>query len=169
MTDTFPDVRRSPERAGLDGGPDRTGLDASLASVRALRDLMLVGEQFRQATAEHFGVGVTETIAISYLSAEGPLTPRQLSQRLGLTPSSVTSVLDRLETAGMAERARHATDRRQITITITPYGQSAMTWTQLHLEKALRELGSDRLPDTSGILGELAVHLAAQTAVVRHA
>jgi len=86
--------------------PPRTQGDAAdlTEAMVALRGLMLAGDQFRHAAAAYFDVGLSETVAMSHLSMAGPLSPREVSDRVGLTPSTVTSLLDRLEHAGLTAR-----------------------------------------------------------------
>ena len=41
---------------------------------------------------------------------------------MGIDPSTMVSLIDQLETAGLAERRPHPTDRRARAIAITPKG-----------------------------------------------
>jgi DNA-binding MarR family transcriptional regulator len=138
-----------------------------IGAMFALRRLMLSGEQFRHAVAAHFGVGLSETVAMSHLSAAGSLTPREVANKVGLTPSTVTALLDRLEAAGLATRAAHPTDRRKSVITITDRGREMLVQVQEWMRAALSELRPDRLPDTVTALTELATALDAQAAEIR--
>ena len=71
--------------------------DPELAeAVRSLRSVILAGEHYRLAVATHLGISVNESQAISYLFAEGPLRQTDLAQRMNLTTSTVTGLLDRL-------------------------------------------------------------------------
>ncbi|MGH8962030.1 MAG: MarR family winged helix-turn-helix transcriptional regulator [Jatrophihabitantaceae bacterium] len=139
------------------------GDDPTLAqAIIAIRTLMFAGQQFRHAVADHFDVGPSETVAINHLSMFGPLTPRQLADRVGLTPSSVTALLDRLEHAGLATRAAHPTDRRQSIITITEHGTTMQTQIQRWLRSALADLDQARLHETLTALTDLAAALGTQ-------
>jgi DNA-binding MarR family transcriptional regulator len=145
-------------------GPDELAL---LPAMFALRGLMMAGEQFRHSVAEHFGVGLSETVAMSHLSIAGSLSPREVANRLGLTPSTVTSLLDRLEHAGLAVRAPHATDRRKSVVTITESGRDMLVRVQQWMRAALSELSPDRLPETVAALTDLARALETQTGKIR--
>lgn len=136
-------------------------------AVFALRALMLAGEQFRHAVAEHFGVGLSETIAMSHLSTSGALTPRQVADKVGLTPSTVTSLLDRLEAAGLATRTAHPTDRRKSVVTITEDGLAMLMQVQQWIRAAMGALERDRLPETVAALNDLSKALEVQTAKIR--
>ncbi len=73
-------------------------------------------------------MGETEVVALGYVYQEGPLTPRDLGKRLGLTSGSVTALLDRLGKSGFVTRAQNPDDRRSLLATTTPAGRHAMQW-----------------------------------------
>jgi DNA-binding MarR family transcriptional regulator len=101
---------------------------------------MVAADNYRRAMAVALGVGVTEISALGELRQDGPLTPSELSRRLGLTSPSVTSLLDRLESAGLVVRQRHPADRRSVLIQLTSGGDAALA--------ALFELFSDDVAAT---------------------
>jgi DNA-binding MarR family transcriptional regulator len=137
------------------------------AAMTGLRALILAGEEFRHAVAAHFHLGVTETVAMSYL-ATGSLTARELSERMSLKPSSITSVLDRLDAAGLARRAAIPGDRRRVLVTITDHGQTTLAWTRHRMQAALASLGEPRLPEIAATLSELAAALRVQASSIAH-
>jgi DNA-binding MarR family transcriptional regulator len=49
----------------------------------------------------------------------GPLTPRQLQERLGLTSGAITALIDRLERVGWVARAPPPTDRRSVLVALS--------------------------------------------------
>lgn len=148
-----------------DGADEMDGAqDADLTEAMfALRALMLAGEQFRHAVADHFGVGLSETVAMSHLSASGPLSPREVASKLSLTPSAVTSLLDRLESDGLAERSAHPTDRRRSVVTLTGHGEQMLVRVRQWMRAALGALDETRLPEVGAVLVDLATALNAQT------
>jgi len=50
------------------------------------------------------------------LEADGPLTQRDLGERLALTSGAITMLVDRLERAGWVHRRPHPGDRRYVLI-----------------------------------------------------
>lgn len=58
------------------------------------------------------------------LHAEGPQIMATLSGRLGVTPRSVTALVDGLEVEGLARRTPHPSDRRATVIEMTDRGRS---------------------------------------------
>lgn len=49
----------------------------------------------------------------------GPLSPKQISDRLELSSGSVTALLDRLESLGYVARSKAAHDRRSVVVSLT--------------------------------------------------
>ena len=54
----------------------------------------------------------------------GPLCQGALSAKLLRSTGNITLVLDNLEKRGLVERRRETSDRRQVTISLTPKGQA---------------------------------------------
>lgn len=103
----------------------------------ALRRLVLGWDRFRESIADQLQVGTTEVLALAYLYDEAQLTPRDLSERLGLTSGSVTALLDRLERAGFVSRSQNPDDRRSLFATPTPAGRHAVQWFYEQLDSVL--------------------------------
>lgn len=55
-----------------------------------------------------------ELRALEYLEEEGPLTQRELGDRLSLSSGGMTQLVDRLEEAGWVSRRPHPSDRRAV-------------------------------------------------------
>jgi DNA-binding MarR family transcriptional regulator len=66
--------------------------------------------------AERVGLGATETKTLFILSSQGALTAGEIAQHTGLTTSSVTSLIDRLESKGFVKRVRDTHDRRRVIV-----------------------------------------------------
>lgn len=143
---------------------ERATADGEL--VAALRALNLAGERFRQAVAAHYDVSLSETVAMSHLSNHGPVTPRQLADLVGLTPSTVTSLLDRLESANLAVRAPHPTDRRKSVVSVTARGQQLLGSVQKWMTEATKVIEPAQASVAAAILTDLAQGLHQQADVI---
>ncbi|MGY5308683.1 MarR family transcriptional regulator [Nocardia gipuzkoensis] len=72
---------------------------------------------FHSAVAARLGITVTDLSALNLLSMQGPLTPGQLADQLGVTRGgAITTVVDRLERAGYVRRSRNSEDRRRVRV-----------------------------------------------------
>jgi DNA-binding MarR family transcriptional regulator len=80
----------------------------------------LARDSMRAALARRAGISETDLDALEHLEAEGPLTQRDLGERLSITSGAVTMLIDRLEAAGWVRRGPHPTDRRYVLLDLTP-------------------------------------------------
>jgi DNA-binding MarR family transcriptional regulator len=62
---------------------------------------------------------------LSYVAVSGQLTPSQLSNALGLAPTTITATIERLVRRGHLERAPNPDDGRSYRATVTPAGEEA--------------------------------------------
>jgi DNA-binding MarR family transcriptional regulator len=110
------------EAPGGGGSPasDEAGVEAVLQAVRAVS---LGLDRYRQAIGARHAIGVTEIITLGQLLFEGPVRASEVSTRTGLTQSSVTALLDRLETRGYILRVRPPDNRRVVMVESTPAGR----------------------------------------------
>lgn len=107
-------------------------------AVVALRAVLIAGDRYRAAIADHFGIGSVESVVLSLLSEAGqPLTPHQIGSRMLLSSGTVTAILDRLERAGHIRRTQHPTDRRSRLIVLTPAGRRVLQFSNNHLRAVL--------------------------------
>ena len=80
----------------------------------------LARDQLRSALASGAGISPADLDALEHLEAAGPLTQRQLGDRLALTSGAITMLVDRLERGGWVRRCPHPTDRRSVLVELSP-------------------------------------------------
>jgi len=90
------------------------------AMSHEFRQFATVTILFHQAIADRLGMHVTDHKCAEVLLGTGPITAGDLAQRTGLTTGAITGVIDRLEKAGFARRAKDAEDRRRVIIEPLP-------------------------------------------------
>src|SRR3954447_15610600 len=71
-------------------------------------------DRLRAALCQQAGIAQSELDALEHLEADGPLTQRELGDRLLLSSGGVTVLVDRLERSGWVTRAPHPSDRRAV-------------------------------------------------------
>ncbi len=86
----------------------------------SLQRFGLLRDRMRAALARRAGISATDLDALEHLEADGPLTQRDLGERLSLTSGAVTMLVDRLERAGWVHRRPHPGDRRYVLIELSP-------------------------------------------------
>lgn len=87
--------------------------------VTACRRLYAGIERLDSKAASMVAVSRNDLRCLNML-AEAPAKPSRIASELGLTTGSVTTLLDRLEKANLATRARDPGDRRGIIVHPTP-------------------------------------------------
>lgn len=99
------------------------GPEAETASVR-MRILRNFG-YFGYFLHQHWGGrNGKQHILVELLSHEGQMTQRELQEGSCITSASLSEVISKLEAEGLVSRERSETDRRQLTVTLTPSGHA---------------------------------------------
>lgn len=84
----------------------------------------------------------------SVIAVRGPLTPSELAAYLGMSPSTVSSWLNRLDEAGAIERRPNPDDGRSTLIEVTARGREEVARSMVPFRRALARidgaLGSER-------------------------
>jgi DNA-binding MarR family transcriptional regulator len=132
-------------------------------ALAALRELILASEAYRNSVANHLGLGVTETQALSNLILTKAMGQTELADALGITTSSVTSLVDRMERSGLVKRQPHPRDRRRTVVQLTKYGAESVERTRTWIVRAFDEIEDERLDEIADVLGSLARNLRAST------
>jgi DNA-binding MarR family transcriptional regulator len=112
--------------AELAAGAARADLSAALAMDTAER---IAGRLFSLAPrlveildlgARQYGMSYSRGRVVAALHASGPVLMRKLSEAVGVSPRTITGLVDALEADGWVERRAHPTDRRATIIALTP-------------------------------------------------
>jgi DNA-binding MarR family transcriptional regulator len=76
-------------------------------------------DRYDQAVADALGMNRTDMRCTDVLDREGPVTAGRLAEATGLTSGAITTVIDRLERAGVARRRADPADRRRVLVELT--------------------------------------------------
>lgn len=97
------------------------GRDALIGAVMGeVRALSTALDQLDQVAAQHFGLNRTDQRSLDVISQAGAISPTQLARAVGVSSSAVTTVIDRLESAGYVQRGPAPGDRRRTVVWPTP-------------------------------------------------
>ena len=121
--------------------------DAALATAMRIS----ISRLARRLRVERLGLGGTETVlsdiqlaALAALERHESITPGELADHEKVQPPSMTRVIAVLEARGLVRREPHATDRRQVILTVTDEGrdlvQRVRRRREAWLAQRLREL-----------------------------
>ena len=83
---------------------------------------------------------------VAALAVSGPVLMRALSEAVGVTPRTITGLIDALEKDGWVERRAHPTDRRATIVALTPAAEAAFAKLNQNYGHLSRDLVSG-IPD----------------------
>ena len=144
-------------QAGMQAPDNQT--DAGLATTMRIS----VSRLARRLRVERLGHGGTETVlsdiqlaALSALERHESMTPGELAEHEKVQPPSMTRVIAVLEERGLVLRAPHATDRRQVILTVTQEGRDLVQLVRRRREAWLAQRLQELSPDERQILSAAA-------------
>jgi DNA-binding MarR family transcriptional regulator len=133
-----------------------SGVDEMHAVTSLMRVQQLVLSRLDELLRPH---GLTfaryEALVLLTFSRKGSLPLGKMGRRLQVHPTSVTSIVGRLEGAGLVERRPHPQDRRTVLAEITDEGRAAVERATADLvaaEFGLGTLEADDLRQLSALL-----------------
>jgi MarR family transcriptional regulator, organic hydroperoxide resistance regulator len=157
--------------------------DTLFGSGRRARVLLLM-RAYTDAHLEHtrhlarsLGVHVNDAVAVAeILWAEtigNPLTPAGLSDHIGHTSGATTTLLNRLEKAGLVVRSREDSDRRIVRLRLTPEARSRtetfLAPTGEQINQVLDGYDEAALEQLEGLLTDIVAVTAARNEHLREA
>ena len=106
------------------------------------RYLAVHHRMFRAVNDEMNGCGLSlaRTKVLRRLHEQGPTRQNVLAAELGLSPHSITDIVDGLERLGMAERRPDLTDRRAKLVAITEAGEASLDVANATRERLLKQI-----------------------------
>jgi len=117
----------------------KDGSDLAFEILRSLRRILRKVSQYSRSLARRTGLTVPQILcmrAIREGAPDGRVTAATVSQRVRLSPPTVSRILDRLERAGFVARERDDRDRRRMWLSLTTEGEARLekSPTPLHVE-----------------------------------
>ncbi len=79
-----------------------------------------------QMLGEALGISTTQSAVLMYLKSKDGAAMGELAQAVGLKITSMSGLVDRMESKGLLKRVRSETDRRSFAITLTPEGKKIL-------------------------------------------
>jgi DNA-binding MarR family transcriptional regulator len=93
---------------------------------------------------------------LAVIDRHKPMTPRELALHEKVQPPSMTRTLSLLEELGLVERQEHPTDRRQVLISLTDAGRTAVKETRRRRDRWLAQRLSELEPEDRQTLARAA-------------
>lgn len=115
-------------RRPRDEAPATTSPRVSIEELRrSLARMSGAERRLRSRDQAHAGeLTHAQLRSIAVLGREKEMTVGEIARRAGLTPATVTGMIDHLEAANIVQRARSTQDRRVCNVSLTPVGWSLL-------------------------------------------
>jgi MarR family transcriptional regulator, 2-MHQ and catechol-resistance regulon repressor len=105
------------------------------------------------------GLTVTQFGVLEAILHKGPLSQRELSQKVLTSPGNMTDLVDKLEARGLVRRTRQKLDRRAVQVELTTAGRAVIeplfTAHAADIAQAMAPLNGDELRQLGGLLRKL--------------
>ncbi|MBQ2259807.1 MAG: MarR family transcriptional regulator [Loktanella sp.] len=101
-------------------------MDRTDTSLIALRRILRATELYGRTLALTAGLTPVQIRVLQIVLSHGSATPTQISSQMGVSPATISTLLDRLAAKAMIERQRSDRDRRQTNIVLTEKGRQAV-------------------------------------------
>ena len=113
-------------------------LSKAVDRIKTLKEIMDNIKQIMDNQFRDIDLTVSQGILLSILGHEGKMRIGDLSKKMGLSNSTVSGIIDRLEKQGVVERIRSEEDRRVVYVDITGNFKEKA---KKHFDEAERQLG----------------------------
>lgn len=128
------------------GPPDPSQQRSADPLSELVRDLQSALAELDRGFARRLGMTLSELHTVSHLS-DSPLGPGELAERVGLKPSAMSTLVDRLEGRGHAVRVPHTDDRRKVAVELTGSGVGTVLAVVLPMVRDLDAVAADLTPE----------------------
>ena len=95
------------------------------AAILAVMDAITLAEPIQARLWQVSRITMTQLSVLRRLRG-GPQTVGRLGAEVGLSPASVTRLVDRLEKRGLVARSRDVEDRRRVDVRLTAHGERVL-------------------------------------------
>ena len=132
-------------------GYQETGIDNELSkrAIRTYLEALAIGEPIRLRLWDSRGLTTTQLRLIFILRQGDGVSISSLAQSMGLSPSAMTGIIDRLVEQGLVSRQENPEDRRIVELRATDRGKTLLTnlWERRvgHMSEVLAQLSSEEL------------------------
>lgn len=107
----------------------------------AMSELLAAERRLRGRDPNRPGeLSATQVRALFQLERGEACTAGELARRAGLSPASMTAMLDQLVDGGIVERRRSEKDRRQVIVSLTEAGHETLAARRTHIEARTQEV-----------------------------
>lgn len=103
-------------------------VESAEETLDRLLEVVALMESDMQAQLSARGLTQARTHVLWVLRGDRPIHQRELADAVGVTPRTMTGLVDGLEATGFVERTPDPDDRRAVHVTLTAEGREAAEW-----------------------------------------
>ncbi len=92
----------------------------------ALRRVIRAVDLRSKQLSKDVGLTGPQLMVMQNIEANPGVMVRQIAESINLSPATITNILDRLETRGLAQRIRSIKDKRKVSVHLTDKGNVAL-------------------------------------------
>ncbi len=137
--------------------------DTGFEILRSIRRIVRCVSEHSRDIARDSGLTVPQLLCLKVIGdTKGEVTVGGVSTEVGLSPATVSRILDRLERSALIARERTATDRRKVCLVLTEAGRERyVTLPQPLQERFLERVERLSPPERMALLASLSevVHM----------
>lgn len=113
------------------------------SEIKIFRSLKRIGHLFKHGMGKHFSsIKLTgpQGMLMGILTHDGEMKISELSEKIELSNSTVSGIIDRLEKQGLVERTRSTEDRRVVYVKVSAQFQKDSKSTFCKIEKNFEDI-----------------------------
>ena len=113
------------------------------SGVKIFKSIKRIGHMLKHSIGQHFNpMNLTgpQGMMMGILSHDGEMKISDLSEKIGLSNSTVSGIIDRLEKQGLVERTRSTEDRRVVYVKVSAEFQQNSKETFCRMEKNFEDI-----------------------------
>ena len=118
--------------------------------LKIFKSLKRIGLMLKQSMGQHFNsMNLTgpQGMMMGILSHDGEMKISDLSEKTGLSNSTVSGIIDRLEKQGLVERTRSTDDRRVVYVNVSAEFQKTAKKSFCRVEKNFEDIMKKATPE----------------------
>ncbi|WP_028992351.1 MarR family winged helix-turn-helix transcriptional regulator [Thermoanaerobacter thermocopriae] len=122
-------------------------INNGLKILKLLKQIMDIIKHSMKYECKDFDITSLQGMLMGILAHYGAMKVSDLSQKLGLSNSTVSGIIDRLEKQGLVERTRSTKDRRVVYVSVTSKFKDTFQKHFKEAERKFEELISKASPE----------------------
>ena len=92
----------------------------------SLRRILRATDLQSKKLAKQSGLTTSKLLALQTIAEEGEITIGGIAAQANLTQATITTIVDRLQEAGLVQRERATSDKRKVYVSLTEKGRSVL-------------------------------------------